>query len=274
LLRLLEIRVERKINYDSRADTIEAALKDNHGEAGRAYARYLADNVDTIKLKLATKKAKLDNHFTPDNDERFYMRTMAAIIVGAELARDLNIITLDIAGIARVLKDAITKARALRKIETPIDPKDKLIGQLDEFITAHQHECLVTDIMKRHGPGAKPLPMADLPKYAPKDGFGIAYQIAVKEKVIRINSNVWRAYWNRRVISPTDIRAKAIAEWGVPGATTRGLGFGTPVQAAKAYVFTLSLAYPELEEILDPYITAPTKRAVAGSSTVIPMPVR
>jgi hypothetical protein len=39
LLRLLEIRVERKINYDSRADTIEAALKDNHGEAGRAYAR-------------------------------------------------------------------------------------------------------------------------------------------------------------------------------------------------------------------------------------------
>ena len=36
----------------------------------------------------------------------------------------------------------------------------------------------------------------------------------------------------------------------------------------------LSLAYPELEEILDPYITAPAKRAVPGSSTVIPMPVR
>jgi Domain of unknown function (DUF927) len=268
LLRLLEIRVERNIKYDVRADNIEATLRDNHGEAGRVYSRYLADNVDAIKTRLTDKKVKLDKYFKPTNDERFYIRTIAAVIVGAELARDLGIINFDIRGIVTVLDTAITKTRALRKVETPIDPKDKLIGQLDEFITAYQQECVVTDYLKRPGPGPKPR-LVHWPKNALKDKFGIAYHIGVNEKQIKINSNVWRAYWNGRVISPTDLRAKATAEWGVPFASDRGLGHGTEFQVTKAYTFTLSLAHPELEEILDPYIAAPTSRG-----TVIPLQAR
>jgi hypothetical protein len=274
LLRLLEIRVERTLKYKANADAMVSSLRDNRGEAGVIYARYLADNVDTIKLKLANKKTSLDRYFNPTNDERFYIATAAAVIVGAELARDLNIIDLDIKGIVTVLVDAIKKSRNSRKVETPIDPKDKLIGQLDEFITAYQQECIVTDTMKKHGPGPKPR-LVHWPKNALKDKLGIAYHIGVNDKVVRINSNVWRTYWNSRVISPTDLRAKASAEWGVPHASDRGLGHGTEFQVAKAYTFTLSLAYPELEEILDPYVTAaPAKRTVGSTVIQLPTPTR
>jgi len=269
LLRLLEIRVERNVKYDVRADSIEADLRDNHGEAGRVYARYLADNVDAIKLKLATKKIKLDTRFNPSNDERFYMRTMAAIIVGAELARDLNIITLDIAGIARVLENAFNKSRIARNEETPVDPKDNLHSHFDQYITAYAHECVVTEFYKRPGPGPKPR-IVFQPDRPPKEDLGIAYHIGVNDKVIRVNMNVWRRYWNAHVISPTNLRDQAKAEWGAPGVATRGLGHGTRFQT-RAYAFELSLA-GDLEEILDPYISVPTSRT--GTGTVIPMPAR
>jgi len=272
LLRLLEIRVERKLKYDVRADTIEAALRNNRGEAGRVYARYLADNVDTIKLKLATKKAALDNYFTPSNDERFYIRTMAAIIVGAELARDLNIITLDIGGIVRVLRDAFNKSRTSRNEETPVDPKDNLHSYFDQFVTAYAHECVVTEFFKRPGPGPKPR-IVFQPDRPPKDGLGIAYHIGVNDKVIRININVWRRYWNAHVISPTNLRDRAKAEWGSPGIASRGLGHGTHFQT-RAYTFELSLA-GDLEEILDPYVTvAPAKRTVGSTVIQLPTPTR
>lgn len=270
LLRLLEIRVANKRTYDVRADMIESSLKTNRGEAGRIYARYIADHTTEIKAKLANKKQKLDVLLKPSNDERFYVTTIAAIITGAELARDLGIIDLDLRGIVNVLVDAVKKSRHMRREETPVDPRERLGSYLDAYVTAYQQECVVTEYMKRPGPGAKPR-IVYQPPYAPKDGLGIAYHISVADKQLRINQLVWRRFWNQRVISPSELHQRASERWGVPHAPERGLGFGTPFQT-RAYAFTLSLGNDDLDYMLEPYQTTAPARVARGN--VIPLPTK
>lgn len=271
LLRLLEIRVANKRTYDVKADMIESSLKTNRGEAGRIYASYIADHTTEIKAKLANKKHKLDLLLKPSNDERFYITTTAAIIVGAELARDLKIIDLDLRGIVTVLVDAVKKSRHLRREETPVDPREKLLSNLDTYVTAYQQECVVTEFLRRPGPGSRPR-IVYQPPYAPKDGLGIAYQIGVADKQLRINQLVWRRFWNQRVVSPSELRRLAFAEWGVPNTAVRGLGFGTPFQT-RAYAFTLSLGNDDLDYMLEPYSTTTPSRTARGNN-VIPLPVK
>lgn len=269
VLRVLEVRINRKpLLYDPQADGIVSSLRDNRGVAGAVYARHIADNVASIQQRMEAIKTWLNTKLVPNNDERFYVAVATACIMGAKLAKDLGLIDLDVKGVMRVLMDAIQTSREVRSELAPANFEDRLVGQLDQFLTAYGHERVVTDVMRSPGAGSRPR-IHIMPIAQPKEGLGIAYHIAAEDKIIRINSKVWRAYWNLKRLSPTELQSQMTSRWGVPYGATRGLGFGTAHQAAKAYVFSLDLAHPDLSYILEPWEA--TSGSARTASKIVPI---
>jgi hypothetical protein len=97
LNRVLEYEVHHATSQTGRASGSEAAqalveLSHNYGMVGQDYAKVLGENHEVIRQRIDAVLKNLEQTLQPGDEERFWIGTIAAVLVGAELARDhLNV---------------------------------------------------------------------------------------------------------------------------------------------------------------------------------------
>jgi hypothetical protein len=106
------------------ADSHFELLQDNYGHAGEEFAQHLVANVDTLRKQVKELQVKIDNELNIQGKDRKYSATLAAIFLGAIIARRLKIHNIEIKpvykAVAKALFDTseVVKERDFDSIQT------------------------------------------------------------------------------------------------------------------------------------------------------------
>ncbi len=114
-LRVFEYNIVRPVSRAmASAPRIIAAVKDNHGHAGRVYAKHIAQHSGMISAAMEKLIATLNTTLSVGAEERFHIAGMAALLLGAKLANSLKLVSFDTAAIELFLKDTFDRLRSAR----------------------------------------------------------------------------------------------------------------------------------------------------------------
>jgi Domain of unknown function (DUF927) len=119
-------------------------LKSNYGHAGRVYAQYLATHVDEIRTAVQNMYLHIgkDMH----SQDRFWVGITALLLIGAAIARKLDLCYIDLDSLRRFL---ITNTEKLRNRTTTITEEHTMVEVFAEYLRERGDRMLVID--KFHG---------------------------------------------------------------------------------------------------------------------------
>lgn len=183
LARTFEVVVDPFFSDRNRAELslLFESLNSNYGHAGRVYAQYLATNSTSVAERVEDRFKKLATSAGMTASERFWFAIATIIMVGAELAAELDLVQIDQRALGRFLLANIMRLRH-RSIEalTLSQPTEILAS----YMAAYQDRTLIVD--------AFPPPRSNYRTYLPEFRCGmpkadkIALHISQDEGLLRI----------------------------------------------------------------------------------------
>ncbi len=144
LARTFEITVEPFSSDRNRAELslLFESLNSNYGHAGRVYAQYLACNAQSVSERVEERFKKIATSLGMSAAERFWFAIATIIMVGAELAAELDLMHVDQRALGRYLIANIMRLRS-RSVEalTLSQPTEILAS----YMAAYQDRTLIVD---------------------------------------------------------------------------------------------------------------------------------
>jgi hypothetical protein len=118
MARFLQIRIdEDKTLTKEQADEYFELLFDNYGHAGETFAQWIIANLDSIKAALKETQKAIDKAWNITGRERKYSSTLAAVFLGAKIARQLGIHNIDPLPVQEAVRKALDSSREQLKIQ-------------------------------------------------------------------------------------------------------------------------------------------------------------
>ena len=131
--RVFEYNVDKNPRFEGQVATgLYWVLDENYGHAGEVYAKWLVQNIDTIKVKLEHARRIVEERADMEPDERFWGAVVSAAVYGGVIAQELGLIKFSV---ANVLTWAASAVRAMRRDK--IDLSGDTVGILGQFIDTH-----------------------------------------------------------------------------------------------------------------------------------------
>jgi hypothetical protein len=132
MARFLQIRIdEDKTLTKEQADEYFELLFDNFGHAGEIYAQWLIANLELVKVKLKETQLIIDKAWNITGRERKYSATLAAVFLGAKIARELGLHNIDPVPVQEAVRKALNDSRVEIK-ERDFDAMETLTSFLHE----------------------------------------------------------------------------------------------------------------------------------------------
>lgn len=132
MARFLQIRIdEDKTLSKEQADEYFELLFDNFGHAGEIYAQWLIANLELVRVKLKETQLIIDKAWNITGRERKYSATLAAVFLGAKIARELGIHNIDPVPVQAAVRKALEDSREEIK-ERDFDAMETLTSFLHE----------------------------------------------------------------------------------------------------------------------------------------------
>lgn len=145
IARTFEITVEPFLSDSSRAEVaiLFEHLHLNYGHAGKVYAQYIATHADEVRARVQKLRIKLEKTQDERGAERFWFAIMASLVVGAQLAKELQLIDINVKTLMSYLLKTLTELRG-RGVEsmTASEPGEILAT----YIQQHQDKVLIVDL--------------------------------------------------------------------------------------------------------------------------------
>jgi len=118
MARFLQIRIdEDKTLTKEQADEYFELLFDNYGHAGEIFAQWIIANLDSIKVALKETQKAIDKAWNITGRERKYSSTLAAVFLGAKIARQLGIHNIDPVPVQEAVRKALDASREQLKVQ-------------------------------------------------------------------------------------------------------------------------------------------------------------
>lgn len=159
IVRIFEYEAEKLPPGDPRridlttATQVTADLQKNYGNLGIVYAKYLGENYGYLREYLKRVGQKFEAALKSEDDERFWVHLITALFVGAQIAKNLDLVDFDVQTMKRFLFQKFEEQRKNRKdAQSNIKGKDTLQTLISQFLSAHQRNVLWTDDVQI-GPG-------------------------------------------------------------------------------------------------------------------------
>lgn len=132
MARFLQIRIdEDKTLTKEQADEYFELLFDNFGHAGEIYAQWLIANLELVRVKLKETQLIIDKAWNITGRERKYSATLAAVFLGAKIARELGLHNIDPVPVQEAVRKALNDSRVEIK-ERDFDAMETLTSFLHE----------------------------------------------------------------------------------------------------------------------------------------------
>ncbi len=148
LARLLEVEVENvPMPFNSLVGQHIKLCETNYGHAGRVFIKHIATNLVAVQAQLAGTMKLLGEHLNMQSVERYSVTAITCALVGAALARKLDLFNFDVSGIRRVLVAAFENQRTQRIGKTLLseDGGFDLEGVVSEYYSAMAEYRIRTD---------------------------------------------------------------------------------------------------------------------------------
>lgn len=129
LVRLFEFEVppstgQGQLPRKEVADRLQL-LQENYGVAGKVYAEWLGKNFPQIHVDVLDEMHRTDAEVRSRPDERFWVNTIIALILGARYANQLGLTQIDESALRQFLINCLSRLRA-RRARDGIDWKDPI----------------------------------------------------------------------------------------------------------------------------------------------------
>lgn len=244
-MRVFEIRFERHhVHKKHEADDFMFKLKQNFGHLGEPFVAHVLKNKDAVIQRVRAKMQQIDIEANIQPSERFWSATVAVVLVTAEIARELGILSWDVEAIkAWVLNEQIPYMRGVVKEEYS-DP----LAIVADYLETINHNMLVMERVRSAGGNLGSMSRrptgALLAHYDTDDKMLYVLKKGFKDYCARIGANSLKVIDD--LVPPRD-GVRIIANKHV----RRTLGAGTEYAKAQSWCFVVNMAHPEVSGAID-----------------------
>jgi hypothetical protein len=182
IVRTYEIVVEPFATGHNRAQLsmLFDALNSNYGHAGRVYAQYLATHATEVEQRVKHMFTKVATAGNMESHERFWFAIMSILIVGAELAGELDLVKIDVRHLTKFLLANVYRLRGRSVDAMTLSQPTEILAA---FMAAYQDRALVVDSFPKG---------SNLKTYLPDITGGIpradkiVYHVSRSEELLRV----------------------------------------------------------------------------------------
>ena len=153
--RVLECHVPMSTLAASQAHRMTAAMQENYGHAGETFIQNLVNNPKIIDALPSLISAWVEKH-TASQDERYWMNTIGAAVVAANLANRMGLTNIDVAAIEAY---ALSQVAVMRK--QMMRAKDAVNDALGDFLAERMRNLLIVASAKNPNMNKDVDPMFD-----------------------------------------------------------------------------------------------------------------
>lgn len=184
------------------ANQLLLALNDNFGQAGLVYAKFLGENFEAVHKAVAQKVHDLETAHKSKPDERFWIGSMAVLLLGAEYANGLGLTQINMVDLEDFLITCLGKMRGELK-DTPVDLKDvnAVSNVLQQYFGAIRARHLVVTNKILTGAGKPPKGSIKILNDVGRSE-GIHAQVGREDYLVRISSTHFRGWLGNNGYSP------------------------------------------------------------------------
>ena len=189
--RVFELRAE-PIPADGMSDGAArhfyGRLKANYGHAGAMYAEWLSRNQDQAVALVQQLDNGLSTKMNTQQDERFWVATIASLIAGAQIATDLSACQFNMPAFKRYLVSKLLSMRTVKKEEYS-NPLDRSLGLVSRYM--HEKKEFIVRARKMPQRGANEI-LLDSDKHP------AVIRIGFDDKIIRLLLDDFEAWYYKK----------------------------------------------------------------------------
>lgn len=236
VVRTFEMVVDKFETKENRASIqlMFDALNSNYGQAGKVYAQYLATHSKEVEARVQDVFKKLATAAKMEAQERFWFAIATVLIVGAELAAELDLMKIDIRTLTRYLVENITRLRG-RSTDAVASAGPSEV--LASFMAAHQDRMLIVD--KFPTPKSRQVP-PDITGGIPR-ADKVMFQIARDQNVMRVPKQEFERWLQFRELPIYTILKQLREQFGMRQMSAV-IGLGTRWALPKQVVYEFDLS--------------------------------
>jgi hypothetical protein len=157
IYRIFEVKVapNEYPKHDAEIMSLISQLDNHYGRAGEVYARYLVDNLETIKGEVNGFRLALEKKARLQGPERFWIAAITALILGARYAGKCGLVEIDTKRLMKYLINSLNMLRARAVIgKQRLSPRELVAA----YAQQHQDGKVAVDWFPM-GPGGKREPV-------------------------------------------------------------------------------------------------------------------
>ena len=197
MMRLIEMHVERE--YVEDADILFDKINDNFGVAGEVYAHWLVDNKDSIPGLYEKQRDRIFKQIGKRMDERFWVSTLAMILVGLRIAQKLGLHDYDLVNLEIWVCEYLMGLRG--EVQSEVVLADDLVG---EFLMDHSNSILAV--------GNRINPRSGDNVWMPSRSSKLVARFELDENRMYITKKAFREYCVDRQFTETEALKQASEE--------------------------------------------------------------
>lgn len=236
IVRTFEIIIEPFASDRNRAEValLFQALDSNYGHAGRVYAQWLSTHAGEAEKRVQDMFKKLARAGVMESQERFWFAIASVLIVGAELANELDLVKIDVRHLAKFLIANIYRLRGRSVDAMTLSQPTEILAA---FLGAYQDRALVVD----HYPKGSNLKtyIPDLTGGIPR-ADKIVYHVSRQEELLRVPRGELERWLEYRELPVYSILKRFKDELGAREMKAK-LGIGTKWELPPQKVFEFDL---------------------------------
>lgn len=228
--RLFEYPVMKHREFQGETTTqIYWTLQENYGHAGVEYAKWLVQNIDTIKSKLDIMRGVVDGKADITGEERFWSAVVSAAILGGIIAQKLGLIQFDVMRVLTWAADTVFNMRGDKNELT-----GNAIDMIAQFIDSQASNRLIVKGDARRGLSGC------IALEEPRGALNIRYELDSGRMFL--SRAALKAHIARRFGSYTQIKKELMATKALIDPNRRkALGAGTTYSGAQQACWELDM---------------------------------
>src|SRR5262245_10314885 len=222
LYRVFEIIVPHNIHgtgliNPAMAQQIFGALDNNYGCAGLKYAEFLGQNAAAVSADVAKCSRVVSDTLKATQDERFWVATVAVLLMGAQYANRLGLTQIDERQLLLFLLNAFRTMRANRKGSiVDVTTADNVKAHLLDYLNSRRSSMIVTD--KLWISASPPPPGYRVQVKYPEAGRPIIGEIHIRradeDKLLRFSETDFKNWCRDSGLSPSTMERQLLKVLG------------------------------------------------------------
>jgi hypothetical protein len=202
-------------------------LSESYGYVGQLYAKFLGEHGLALRADVKKRQSWFEKHLKMEPQERYWMSTMATIMVGAEIANHLGVATFDLVGIQRVLEEALVQMR--RRVTRDVEQMAGKVD-IDELLSLLIAETRTHNLLHTHyvlAGGGRPVENKILNVEMGARLTHIWCQLGEKDNVLRVKVNEFKNWLEEHEYNIAQVIDLLERHYGMQGPHLKTLGGGT-----------------------------------------------